>query len=219
MERQFGNVHVKRFLYFNLYVIQGCDGDILIDTGFVGMKKRLKKWLDQFQIKLIILTHAHVDHIWNVAYIQSLYGCEVAIGWKDVENIDNARIHSKPTKSCYNWWTKLMNFGMRKFVPDKFDVNLLLKNNQTINRYGIKLKVVSLAGHTNGSIGVVYQNYLFAGDALVNRGKYPEIAFQNQNLVAAKRSYNKILKLHPEIIFVGHDREFSFDKLRNGDIL
>ena len=66
MERQYGNIYMKRFLYFNVYVIKGINGDILIDTGFIGIKLFLKKWLDKFNIKLIILTHAHIDHIWNV---------------------------------------------------------------------------------------------------------------------------------------------------------
>ena len=79
MKRQYENVYMKRFSYFNVYVIKGKNGDILIDTGFIGMKKSLKKWLDQFNIKLIILTHAHVDHIWNVSYLKKLYNCKVAM--------------------------------------------------------------------------------------------------------------------------------------------
>ena len=68
MEKIIDNIHIKRIGYFNLYLIKGNDGDILIDTGFICIKKLLKKWLDNHNLKLIILTHAHVDHIWNVAY-------------------------------------------------------------------------------------------------------------------------------------------------------
>ena len=92
MERCYGNIYVKKFLYFNLYVIKGIDGDILIDTGFIGMRRNLKRWLDKFNIKLVILTHAHVDHIWNAFYIKELYGCDIAISALDIENIDNAKI-------------------------------------------------------------------------------------------------------------------------------
>ena len=72
---------------------------------------------------------------------------------------------------------------------------------------------MSLPGHTDGSIGILYNNYLFAGDALVNRGKYPEIAYQNQDNELAKKSYNKIIKLKPKLIFVGHDKKIYYDKL------
>ena len=214
MERQFENIYVKRFLYFNLYVIKGKNGDILIDTGFIGMRKSLKRWLDKFNIKLIILTHAHIDHTWNAAYIKKLYKCKIAMSKQDIENIDNSKIHSTASKKCYRRWTKLMNYGMQKFTPSKFDIDIPLRDNQDIRRYGIDLKIINLPGHTNGSIGIIYKNYLFAGDALVNRKRHPEIAYQNQNNEDAKNTYQKILRISPEIIFIGHDKAITIDKLQ-----
>jgi len=214
MAYQVENIYVKRFLYFNLYVIKGIDGDILIDTGFIGIRRGLKKWLDNFDIKLVILTHAHVDHIWNANYIKGLYNCKIAMSYGDIKNIDNSRIHSHASSKKYTGWTKLMNLGMRKFVPEKFDVDIVLHNNQVLDLYGIKFKIIALKGHTKGSVGVLYRNYLFAGDALVNRKRYPEVAYQNQNNREAKKSYNKILELAPQLIFVGHDRAIKLDKLR-----
>lgn len=212
MEKQIGNIYIKRVFYFNLYVIRGNNGDILIDTGFICMKKKIKKWLDKFNIKLIVLTHAHVDHIWNVAYIKQLYNCEVAISEMDLVNIDNTKINPKPSKKRYTWWCKLMTWGMKKFIPDKFDVDILLKDNQVLDLNGIKLKVISLPGHTNGSIGVLYNDYLFVGDALVNRNKKVQIAYQNQNNESAIGSYKKILDLNPKIVFLGHDKEVVIKK-------
>lgn len=213
MEYQIENIYIKKFIYFNLYVIKGKNGDILIDTGFIGIKKPLKKWLDKFNIKLVILTHAHVDHIWNASYIKKLYNCQIAIGKKDIENIDNTQIHSTPSKKRYNQWAKLMNYGMKKFIPETFDIDMYLKDNQKIKRYGLDLKIISLPGHTNGSIGILYKDYLFAGDALVNRKKHPEIAYQNQNNQEAINSYQKIIDLSPQIIFIGHDKKITIDKL------
>ena len=213
MERQIENIHIKRFYYFNLYVIKGKNGDILIDTGFIGMRKKLKRWLDKFNIKLVILTHAHIDHTWNAAYIKKLYNCKIAISKKDIENIDNSNIHSEPSANNHKSWTKLMNWGMKKFVPKDFDIDIILKDNKRIRRYGIDLKIINLPGHTNGSIGIVYKNYLFAGDALVNRQKHPQIAYQNQNNDEAIETYKKIINLSPEIIFIGHDKEIRMNEI------
>lgn len=214
MKRQYGNIYMKRFLYFNVYVIKGINGDILIDTGFIGIKLFLKKWLDKFNIKLIILTHAHVDHIWNVNYLKNRYNCKVAMSNADLINLDNKKIKSKPSNKHHKLWTKIMNLGMIIFKPKTFKVDRILRDNQIIKKYGIKLKIISLSGHTNGSIGILYNNYLFVGDALVNRKRYPEIAYQNQNNYEACQSYNKILQLKPDIIFVGHDKEFKINKLK-----
>ena len=57
-----------------------------------------------------------------------------------------------------------------------------------------------------------YKDYLFAGDALVNRKKHKNVAFQNQNSAAAIKSYNKVLALSPKIVFVGHDKEIKLKK-------
>lgn len=213
MSYQIDNVYAKRFYYFNLYVIKGKDGDILIDTGFVCMKKKLKKWLDNFNIKLIILTHAHVDHVWNVQYLKKLYNCEVMMGIDDISNLDNSKINSKASSKKHNRWTKVMNFGMRKFVAKPFEIDMTLSDNQLLNKYGIDMKIISLPGHTNGSIGILYNDYLFAGDALVNRKKRPQIAYQNQDNISAKCSYNKIIDLKPKLIFVGHDKKIEYERL------
>lgn len=212
MEKKIENIHIKRIGYFNLYLIEGTTGDILIDTGFICMKKKIKKWLDQHNIKLIILTHAHVDHIWNTSYIKKLYNCEVAISKKDLINLDNKNIKTKPSKKIFSIWTSIMNLGMHVFVAKPFKVDYLLKDKQIINKYGIKLQIHDLEGHTNGSIGILYKKYLFVGDALVNRFKVT-VAYQNQSLLKAKNSIKKILELNPKITFLGHDNEVSREKL------
>ena len=213
MEKKFDNIYMKRFYYFNLYVIKGKNGDILIDTGFICMKKKVKKWLDQFNIKLIILTHVHVDHTWNTKYIQDLYNAKVAIGRKDKRNIDNTKIEAIAKSPKLLRWANLMSWGMNKFIPHEYKIDYYLKNNEKINKYGLELKIIYLKGHTTGSIGIKYKDYLFVGDALVNRGKKVSFAFQNQHPVDAVKSIKKILKEKPTITFVGHDKEITKDKL------
>ena len=211
--RQFDNVYVKRFGYFNVYVIRGNDGDVVIDTGFILMKRSLKRWLDQFNVKLIILTHAHVDHIWNVSYLKELYGCRVAISEDDIINLDNRNIKTYPSCKRCRLWTKLMSFGMKHFVPEKFDVDLLLHDGDILNEYGLKLKIISLSGHTDGSIGILYDKYLFCGDALINRRKV-DIAYQNQNNDRARENFKVIRRIKPKILFLGHDREIDYNKFK-----
>lgn len=212
MEKVIDNIYMKKIIYFNLYVIKGTDGDILIDTGFFCMKKSIKKWLDKFNIKLIILTHAHIDHSWNVAYIKKLYNCEVALGKKDLVNINNKNINTVASKKRYKLFTELMKFGMKTLHNPLYEVDYLLKDKEKIKKYGLELQIHNLAGHTNGSIGILYKDYLFVGDALVNRLKV-SIAFQNQNVKKAIKSSEKIMRLTPKMVFFGHDKEVSLEKL------
>ena len=107
---------------------------------------------------------------------------------------------------------------MRKCIPNHYDIDLKLNNNQIIKKYGLQLKIISLPGHTNGSIGIIYKDYLFAGDALVNRKKHPQIAYQNQDNREALNSYYKITELSPKIIFIGHDKKITIDNLNENFI-
>ena len=210
--KRYENIYIKRFLYFNVYIIKGTDGDILIDTGFIGTKKALLKWLENFNIKLIILTHAHIDHSWNVSYIKEKYNCKVAIGKNDIKNLNNKTITTYPAKKYLKLWTNVMSFGMKHLKNKPFEIDIELEDNQTINKYGINLKIIELPGHTNGSIGILYKDYLFAGDALVNRRKI-SIAYQNQNNEEAKKSFQKIIDIKPNIFFLGHDKEKKYKKI------
>lgn len=212
MEKIIDNIHIKRIGYFNLYLIKGTTGDILIDTGFICMKKRIKKWLDKHNVKLIILTHAHIDHIWNVAYIKKLYNCKVAIGRNDIENIDNKNITPEASKRKYNAWTKVLSIGMKHLQAPIFEIDYVLYDKQRLNLCDINIQIHNLSGHTDGSIGISYKDYLFIGDALVHRFK-TSIAFQNQNTKKAIKSKNKIIALNPKMIMLGHDRPLSYDKL------
>lgn len=206
------NIYYKRIRYYNIYIIKGPNGDILIDTGFRFMKRTLKKTLDKFNIKLIILTHVHIDHSWNTAYLSKRYKAKIAVSKNDLSNIDNSNIVSYPSKKRYKLWTKIMHFGMKHFKQDKYVPDILLIGDKEYTFNGVNLKIIDLKGHTTGSIGILYNNYLFAGDALVNRKKYVEIAYQNQDNDEALKSMLKIKEIHPKIIFIGHDRPIKYDK-------
>ena len=207
------NIIIKKIGYSNLYVIRGTTGDVLIDTGFICMQKKLKKWLDNYNIKMIILTHSHVDHTWNASYLKKLYNCKIAMSGKDP--IDNKKMKSYASKKNHKLWTRLMNYGMKKLKVKSFNVDKYLKDGEIVNKYGLNLEIISLPGHTKGSIGVKYNDYLFCGDALVNRKiNKVEIAYQNQNNNNSLSSVSKILSINPKIIFPGHDHFIRIKKMK-----
>ena len=82
-----------------------------------------------------------------------------------------------------------------------FNIDMKLRDNQIIRRYGLELKIVSLPGHTNGSIGILYKDYLFAGDALINRWHGVEVAFQNQ-IVKKQYFHMKRLKRLIQVLYL-----------------
>ena len=68
--------------HFNIYFIQTDDGYILVDTGMAVNQKQLdeafsKAGINPQEVKLIVITHGHADHIGNVAYAKELSGADV----------------------------------------------------------------------------------------------------------------------------------------------
>ncbi len=213
--KKINNIIYNSFDYFKAYLIKGEGGDILIDTGFSSSRMKLKRLLDKNNVKLIILTHAHLDHVWNASYFKKRYGCQIAISKADLENLDNSIINSIPVNKYYHFSAIFANYCMKRIKFETFMPDLFLEDNQILNLYGINLKIVSLKGHTNGSIGIIYQDYMFAGDALVNRKHYVELPYQMQNKADALASAKKIIELKPKIIFIGHENPIKYEKLIN----
>ncbi len=79
------------------YVINGKDSSLLIDTGFYFCCDKLREWLSQFNIRHILLTHAHVDHDFNAAKLRKSTGAQILLSEKDVPLIGNYR--SQPVKA------------------------------------------------------------------------------------------------------------------------
>ena len=208
------NIIKYKFNFFKIFLIKGINGDILIDTGFLTTRNKVKKICEKNNVKLIILTHAHIDHVFNAAYLKRKFKCKIAIGINDLKNLDNSIINSVPVNNKYKYRTKLMNFFMKHIQKEDFKPDILLHNNEELNRYGISLKIIDLPGHTNGSIGIMYNNNLFVGDALVNRKKYIELSYQMQNRQLAFESALKIVDLNPQTIYIGHEKNFGCDLLK-----
>ena len=125
---------IKLTKFFSIYLIKGNDGDILIDTGFFFMKKKLTKILDKYNVKYIILTHAHMDHMWNAQYLKERYNAKVAIGEKDLKYLNNKLLKSNPTKWIYKPLTLFYRLGFKVLKPTKVEIDDLLKENDIIDK-------------------------------------------------------------------------------------
>ena len=73
-EQPCGNIRYYAQGGMTCFVLRGTDGDLLIDTGMPQIWNGLQRWLGQYQIKHVLLTHAHADHDWNAAKLQKAGG-------------------------------------------------------------------------------------------------------------------------------------------------
>ena len=78
---------------------------------------------------------------------------------------------------------------------------------------GLNAKVISLPGHTEGSIGIITATGdLFCGDLLVG-GKEPSINSFIDDMTEAKSSINKLKSRGIKTVYPGHGKPFPMDKL------
>ncbi|OPZ21606.1 MAG: Hydroxyacylglutathione hydrolase [Firmicutes bacterium ADurb.BinA205] len=201
------------------YVINGKDGSLLIDTGFYFCCDRLREWLSQFNIRHILLTHAHVDHDFNAAKLRKSTGAQILLSEKDVPLIGNYR--SQPVKATMRKY-RLRNVqqnvcgGMKLFSTRPYSPDIVIKPQDSgiLRSLGYDADIVPLPGHTLGSVGVLADGVLYCGDAFTAIWGRPDITPHAASLKAMRHSLKRILKISPQWLATGHGLPVSMDKAR-----
>ena len=161
----------------NCYIVTNKDKAILIDTGRKKYREKILEKCKEYHVSLIVLTHGHMDHCQNAAYLANALRVPIAMSEKDMDMIPDNR---KQPMSAKTFLGKIvLSVSLSSFEKDSLDVfepTIYLKNGDNLNEYGIDAKVVELPGHTNGSIGLEIEgDKLFVGDALMNMF-YPTVS-------------------------------------------
>ena len=169
---------------------------ILIDAGAGGAPRKLLNNLDDLgysprDIKLVILTHCHIDHVGGAPLLAEKYKLPLAIHELDaapVEEGDNRR-------TAANW------YGMN-FAPTK--VKLHLKGESgSIDGGATPINWIHTPGHTPGSISLFIDNGIFR--VLFGQDIHgPFYASFGSDIDAWGESMHKLLELEADILCEGH---------------
>lgn len=154
----------------NVYLVQDA-GAILVDGGEPGKFEHLKVGLSKAgvspkDIRLIVVTHGHWDHIGCLAQIKALTGAPIAMHQSERERIERPMIVMPPGVTR---WGKLLDAVIKatvvpslKIPPAKVDIGVS-DDGMSLEPFGISGQVLHTPGHSPGSMCVV----LASGDALV----------------------------------------------------
>lgn len=161
-------IPILPFGLVNAHLIVAPHGCILVDAGLPGSERKIERALARLglsfdHIKLIVITHAHVDHAGSAAPIRDLSGAPIVAHAGDARHLSR----EVPMTFCPTGWfgrlfikTRLMFEPYAGFRPD-----ILLADEEVLDlrRFGFAGVVRHTPGHTAGSISVE----LASGDALV----------------------------------------------------
>ena len=201
----------------NCYLLRQGSSNLLIDTGSSSARKTLSVALEKAgctpeNLKLIVLTHGDFDHSGNAAWLHTSFKVQLAVHAGDagmVERGDMFINRKQPSWFIRKLIPLLTGFGKwEHFVPD-----LLLEDGIDLSRHGFYAKVISIPGHSKGSIGILTtEGDLFCGDLFENLTK-PKLNSIMDDIEDAQKSLETLRKLKIKTIFPGHGKPFHLNEI------
>lgn len=190
----------------NCYIVADNGRAILIDTGRTKYREKILEKCKEFHVSLIILTHGHMDHCQNAAYLAGTLQIPIAMSEKDINLIPDNRKQPLSAKTLLG--KMVLSVSLSSFEKDSleiFEPAIYLKNGDDLSDYGIEAEIVELPGHTKGSIGVKMEDSLFVGDALMNMF-YPTTSMLYTEEQEMLESAEYISELGEKTIYFGHGK-------------
>lgn len=190
----------------NCYIVADNDKAILIDTGRTRYRDKILEKCREFHVGLIVLTHGHMDHCQNAAYLADALHIPIAMNKKDMNLIPDNRKQDLFAKTFLG--KIVLSVSLSSFEKDSLEVFepiIYLENDDDLSEYGIAAKVVELPGHTKGSIGIKIDGNLFVGDALMNMF-YPTVSMLYADEQEMLSSAKYISELGDKTIYFGHGK-------------
>lgn len=211
--RIIGNVHSVGTKGIGVYLITTPDGHVLLDgateKGAEVVEDNIRALGFRLSdVKYIIETHAHWDHVGGLARIKADTGAEVVASADDRKALESGA-HDGDNEN-----------GVGRFAPVKVD--RVITDGESLTLGGVTLTAHLTPGHTRGCTswstdvkdGGVVRRVLFfcstttAGNVLVGNKAHPDI------VTDYRESFAKLKRLKADILLANHPEFIGMDEKR-----
>ena len=184
----------------NCYLLLSETAAVVIDPGFESDEALDFLKNAQNKERLIILTHAHYDHIGYALELSRQTNTKIAIGKFDNEALLNSYVNL-----AVMFHTEL----------EPFSADLLLKDGDGFAVGDIEFKVIHTPGHTVGSVSLLVDNVLFSGYTLFKES-IGRTDFLGGSFGEIEKSVKKLYTLPEDtIVMAGHGENTTIGYEKN----
>jgi glyoxylase-like metal-dependent hydrolase (beta-lactamase superfamily II) len=196
----------------HVYVI-GRPGDYsIVDAGLMGkggykLRSLGKLGIRTDEIKRVIMTHTHLDHIGCLNEIRrQMDWLELWVHEKEAEPLEQGDERTVYGMDMFRSMCQ-MQFGL-KSGDFKMKVDKKLKGNETLELGGMTWEVFHIPGHSAGSIGLYHrpEKVLIPGDTVYADTAIGRFDLHGANAGALKDSLLRLAELDVDILLPGHNR-------------
>ena len=157
----------------NAHIIVGKRGCVVVDAGLPGSERKIEralkaKGLTLRDIRLVVVTHAHIDHAGGALALRELSGAPIMGHREDTRYF---RGEAAMTFCTTDWFSRIFfRCGVVQKRYPAFTPDLLLEVGecQSLEAFGVEGEVRHTPGHTEGSISVAVKEHALVGDLLAS---------------------------------------------------